>query len=167
MATALECPRCGARHRLARVAPGLVFRCERCGQKLLVPGSDVARSPPASRATDSEPRRGVAWYCRPLAWTVALPVGLVISVWASYASRLLTKDELLGAFVGSGLGRYSRLAAATAMWAFISALLVQAFTETGRWWAGRRRRRRTGARAAARRRSVVLEDGVVGEVGEE
>ncbi len=39
MAKALECPACGAKHRLDRLEPSPTFRCERCGQTLKVPTS--------------------------------------------------------------------------------------------------------------------------------
>jgi len=37
MAKALECPACGARHRLDGLQPSMSFRCEECGQSLKVP----------------------------------------------------------------------------------------------------------------------------------
>lgn len=44
MAPALECPACGMRHRLDGLGPASTFRCERCGQKLLVPSTTAAAS---------------------------------------------------------------------------------------------------------------------------
>ncbi len=39
MAKALECPACGAKHRLDGLDPAETFRCDRCGQKLKIPAS--------------------------------------------------------------------------------------------------------------------------------
>jgi hypothetical protein len=49
MAKALECPACGAKHRLDSLEPASTFRCDRCGQKLKVPAS-VAAAPSGSEA---------------------------------------------------------------------------------------------------------------------
>jgi hypothetical protein len=42
MVKALECPSCGARHRLDGLEPSMSFRCEQCGQSLKVPSSLAA-----------------------------------------------------------------------------------------------------------------------------
>ena len=42
MAKALECPACGAKHRLDGLEPSTTFRCEQCGQTLKVPASLAA-----------------------------------------------------------------------------------------------------------------------------
>jgi hypothetical protein len=39
MAKALECPACGAKHRLEGLDASETFRCDRCGQKLKIPAS--------------------------------------------------------------------------------------------------------------------------------
>ena len=206
MAKALECPACGMRHRLDGLVPESTFRCERCGQKLLVPavassasgtssgapstattvappprrrapGPSVAapgttastaaaaatgvtvtlpargeappRVPPATRPVrGSGPGRdgptAVAWYWRLVAWIVAIPLGFVLAVLPSYEFGLISKDDVLDVFVGSGVDRYARLALVTAIWAIVTALLVQLLVEGGRWWAAKRRRRSTG-----------------------
>jgi hypothetical protein len=54
MARALECPACGARHRLETLPESPTFRCEQCGQVLKVPSSvssDPAAPLPPSRAS--------------------------------------------------------------------------------------------------------------------
>lgn len=199
MAKALECPACGAKHRLDRLEPSSTFRCERCGQTLKVPASvpsaaaesDASGVPPVSTAasgsstiappprrrtpgappareviavsatvsaTDgdgrppasvpskrspaaSAPSRRVRWYWRLVAWLVAVPLGFLITAWPAYEFELIKKDDVLDVFVGSGTGRYTRLAVGALLWALITALLVQLFIEGGRWWAERRRRR--------------------------
>jgi hypothetical protein len=207
MARALECPACGARHRLDGIPDTPTFRCESCGQVLKVPkpvstggpppprrgngGPQTVAPPPRRRdpnapggtaadpATRTAPvgsaaavsatvsaagpveeatnggRRAraprstapaakskrVSWYWRLLAWVVAVPLGFVITAWPAYEFGFIKKDDVLDIFVGTGSGRYVRLAIATAVWALITALLVQLFVEGGRAWAARRRSR--------------------------
>ena len=83
------------------------------------------------------------WYWRVLAWVVALPLGFVLTAYPVYKLGLVGKNDVLDIFVGSGTGRYTRLAIATAIWALVTALLVQLFVEGGRWLARRRRARHT------------------------
>ncbi|MEX1007090.1 MAG: hypothetical protein WD271_04520 [Acidimicrobiia bacterium] len=66
MAKALECPACGAKHRLDDLEPASTFRCERCGQTLKVPAAVAASSgasaiapPPRRRAPGIPPAREV------------------------------------------------------------------------------------------------------------
>ena len=213
MAKALECPACGAKHRLDGLRPSTTFRCEQCGQTLKVPASlaavrtdadaapklssATASAPPSAtstipppprrrtssasatreivgvsaavdppttedsgngqapreksrKRTSSEPRRHVHWYWRVVAWLVAVPLGFVITAWPAYEFNLIEKDDVLDVFVGSGTGRYTRLAIGTLVWALVTALLVQLFIEGGRLWADRRRRDRESAKAVPR-----------------
>ncbi len=219
MAKALECPACGAKHRLDGLEPSTTFRCEQCGQTLKVPASLAAvradanaapnlasasppptstqsttstvAPPPRRRTTNasatreiigvsaaldpetaedgtngqatraktrtrtekragSAPRHGVHWYWRVVAWLVAVPLGFVITAWPAYEFGLIKKDDVLDVFVGSGTGRYTRLAIGTLVWALVTALLVQLFIEGGRLWADRRRRDRAAAKDAAK-----------------
>ncbi|HEY7106309.1 MAG TPA: hypothetical protein VH986_07900 [Acidimicrobiia bacterium] len=53
MAKALECPACGAKHRLDGRDPTETFRCDRCGQKLKIPAAAVATTAaPAGASAD-------------------------------------------------------------------------------------------------------------------
>jgi hypothetical protein len=70
-----------------------------------------------------------------------VPLGFVIAVVPSYELGLISKDDVLDVFVGSGTDRYLRLGAVTLIWAVVTAILVQLFIEVGRAWAARRRRR--------------------------
>jgi hypothetical protein len=75
MAKALECPACGAKHRLDGLGSSSTFRCERCGQTLKVPavvpaaatssGSAVA-PPPRRRTPGAPPSRAVIAVSTPL-----------------------------------------------------------------------------------------------------
>ena len=204
MARALECPACGARHRLEALPETSTFRCEQCGQVLKVPssvssdpgapapparagGSAPVAPPPRRRADDAPagepstrvapagvsatvaataeqevaasrtngrrsttpaaaaPRSRVAWYWRLIAWIVAVPVAFFLTVWPAYQLGFIKKDDLLDIFVGTGTGRYLRLAIVTFVWALVTALLVQLFVEGGRVRAARRRRARAAA----------------------
>jgi len=198
MARALECPACGARHRIENLpADASTFRCDRCGQVLKVPSAvsttpggppppsrsgapaaSAAAPPPRRRADDapaptaaaaaaavsatvpavapadrggasrgdrgrgapaSAAAKRVAWYWRLVAWIVAVPLGFVLTAWPAYQLGLIKKDDVLDIFVGTGSGRYVRLAIGTAIWALVTALLVQLFVEGGRRWRARRR----------------------------
>jgi hypothetical protein len=201
MARALECPACGARHRLDSLSGGSTFRCDRCGQVLKVPSSvDAARAPsgeraapprsgarqqaspappprrggsaasrgqtvtatagataavaaepptnpaPRSRSTRGPaapraPRRNVRPIWRVVAWLVAVPLGFLVTAWPAFQLGWIKKDDLLDVFVGEGIGRYVRLLVGAAIWALVTALLVQLFVEGGRWYMTRRRER--------------------------
>jgi hypothetical protein len=80
-----------------------------------------------------------------LAWVAAVPFGFVIMAWPAYRLDLIRKSDVLNVFVGSGAGRYARLAIGTAVWALLTALLVQLFVDGGCWLARHRK-----AKAAAR-----------------
>ncbi|MFN8027638.1 MAG: hypothetical protein U0W40_15145 [Acidimicrobiia bacterium] len=105
-----------------------------------------APAPSDGAAAAAEPRRRVHWYWRLLAWIVAVPLGFVVTAWPAYHFKWIKKDDLLDVFVGSGNGRYSRLAVLTLAWALVTALLVQLFVEGGRWFARRRQARKTTTR---------------------
>jgi Na+-driven multidrug efflux pump len=98
------------------------------------------------RSSRPSERRGVAWYWRLLAWIVAVPLGFVLAVVPSYEFGLISKDDVLDVFVGSGTDRYVRLGLVTLIWAVVTAVLVQLFVEVGRWFANRRRRHATSRR---------------------
>jgi len=221
MAKALECPACGARHRLDQLPGTPTFRCTRCGQKLMVPtmvtsgppaadrfpGPPPRRRPPepgahaandagrvtatltptappharpaavpirgpvatgaattttaydpaatvgpAPRAPSAPARSRVSWYWRLLAWVVAVPLGFVVTAWPAYAFKLIRKTDVLDIFVGTGIGRYARIATVTVIWALATAVLVEVFVEGGRALAARRGGERTrSARVPAAR----------------
>jgi hypothetical protein len=86
--------------------------------------------------------RRVAWYWRLVAWVIAVPLGFVVAVVPSYASGLVTRNDVLDVFVGSGTDRYTRLALVAGLWVVATATLVHIFIEGGRWRASRRLARR-------------------------
>ena len=120
-------------------------------------GVDGRAVPPGSpRGTPSTgagaPLRRVRWYWRLVAWVAAVPLGFLVAGYPSYHYGLITKGDILDIFVGEGIGRYGRLAAVTAAWAFATALLVQLFVDGGRWYIERRRTRRVGSAPPPRAR---------------
>jgi hypothetical protein len=211
MALALECPACGAKHRVENLPDTPTFRCDRCGQVLKMPTpvttggppppprpvassgtapvappprrrteTDAPGPAPATRTTSAaavsatvaaaapvddagsarpagptrrargapapaQPKKNVAWYWRLVAWIVAVPLGFVITAWPAYELGFIKKDDVLDIFVGTGTSRYVRLAIATAVWALVTALLVQLFVEGGRALAARRRAKQARA----------------------
>jgi hypothetical protein len=92
-------------------------------------------------------RAKVHWYWRVVAWIVAVPLGFLVTAWPAYELGFIKKDDLLDIFVGTGTGRYLRLAIVTLVWAIVTALLVQLFVEGGRARANRRRRTRAATAA--------------------
>ena len=60
MAKALECPACGAKHRLDGLESSSTFRCERCGQTLKVPAAVPAAATSSGSAVAPPPRRRTA-----------------------------------------------------------------------------------------------------------
>jgi hypothetical protein len=105
--------------------------------------ADDAPSTRAQRRTAAAPRSGapakVHWYWRLVAWVVAVPLGFAVTAWPAYHFNLIRKDDVLNVFVGSGIGRYASLAIETALWALVTALLVQLFVDGGRRLMQRRR----------------------------
>jgi hypothetical protein len=139
-----------------RLSPGAPRGREIVGASATISVTDGDGAAPVSvSAPEREPtsrRRRVRWYWRVLAWIAAVPIGFVLTVWPAYEFGLIRKDDVLDVFVGSGAGRYTRLAIVTVLWALVTALLVQLFVEGGRWWAARRRERADnppGRRASA------------------
>ena len=102
--------------------------------------SPAAAAAPVKRAK-------VHWYWRVVAWIVAVPLGFLVTAWPAYELGFIKKDDLLDIFVGTGTGRYLRLAIVTLVWAIVTALLVQLFVEGGRARANRRRRTRAATAA--------------------
>ncbi|HEY3723666.1 MAG TPA: hypothetical protein VGN59_09955 [Acidimicrobiia bacterium] len=184
MASALQCPACGHKHRLTGLSGEPVFACEECGRLLKTPveyrrpdpstpaeaprpngsarsrrGGSPSRQPvparPAARAAPAAPRaaaaatpprrrRGprppatIAVPLQILAWVAAVLLGGIIVRYLARWTGLLTGDSVIDIITGSGWGRYLRLFALVPFWALVSAGLMTAFVEGGRWWAARR-----------------------------
>jgi len=89
------------------------------------PVTPVAKYPSRrDRRNVRRSRRSVAWYWKAIAWCVAIPLGFVVTAVPVYWSRFVTKNDLLNVFVGTGSGRYVRLAIVTVVWAFAMTVIV-------------------------------------------
>jgi hypothetical protein len=65
-------------------------------------------------------------------WPSAIIVSFAIVAPAAWWSGLVTRNELLDVFVGTGAGRYTDLAVFVAVWAFAMTLFVTAFSYVGK-----------------------------------
>jgi len=69
---------------------------------------------------------------RVFSWVLAVVASLAVVAPIAYWSGYLTKNDLLDVFVGTGTGRYTRLAVFVVVWAFVMTLAVTAFARFGR-----------------------------------
>jgi hypothetical protein len=111
-------------------------------------GGRRSKAVPTAPAPAPAKRSKVHWYWRVLAWIVAVPVAFLLTAWPAYKFGFIKKDDLLDLFVGTGTGRYLRIAIVTLVWAIVTALLVQLLVEGGRARANRRRRSRAAGPSA-------------------
>ena len=74
MASALQCPACGHKHRLSELTGDPIFSCEQCGRHSRCPTASRKMPPifPGSRATYTAPP--VARRTQAIADSVAVPV---------------------------------------------------------------------------------------------
>ena len=67
---------------------------------------------------------------RILAWGVAVILGFVLTAVPAYVLGFIAKGDILNVFVGTGLGRYRRLAVLTGIWALATAVIVTPLLRT-------------------------------------
>jgi hypothetical protein len=91
----------------------------------------------------------VPWPLRLLAWIVALPLGAIVVAFPARRFGLLTTFDLADVIIGTGSGRYVRLAIVVALWALATALFVQILLVGGRALVNRFREVRTAEPAVA------------------
>lgn|GEM_PF-5140979 len=72
----------------------------------------------------------VGW--RILSWVVAVVLSLAVVAPIAYWTGLVTKSDVLNVFVGTGAGRYTRLAAFVSVWALVMTVLVTLSARIGR-----------------------------------
>lgn len=163
MASALQCPACGFKHRLSSLAGEPIFPCAQCGRLLKTP-AEYRRAQPNGTAGPSHPepaasapsgasgaRTGVprgrrarrtpavaAVPLRILAWVVAILLGAFVVRYVAKATGWITGDTLIDVITGRGWGRYLRVFALVPVWALVSAGLATAFIDGARWWSARR-----------------------------
>jgi hypothetical protein len=105
--------------------------------------------PPRPTAPVPEPMRrdGLPFPFRILAWVLAVPIGLAAVGIPARKGGYLTSQKLLDVIVKHSMSRFVPLAVIVLLWALVTAVLVTAFIEGGRFWWNRRKRRKAAARA--------------------
>lgn len=128
MNTALDCPVCGHRHRLAsRSDDEATFRCESCSTLLSVPEE---AEPVGPSGTPPSSAGRLVWPLRALVWAAALPVGLVTAVVVLRTLGRLDTGDMVDLFLGTGPGRFAWVAVLVPLWAALSAGLAHLSIET-------------------------------------
>jgi hypothetical protein len=103
--------------------------------------------PPAGAVPDE---RTVALPLRILVWAIALPLGLIATLWMARITGWLSGDRLVDVFTETGNTRYLRVIAIAPVWALFTTLFLTLFVEGGRALARRRAEKRADAGDAAR-----------------
>ncbi len=176
MATALECPACGHRHRLDAVGDRTVFPCAKCSRQLKTPsqmrpgGARVGSS--GARAADARPAAGAAtgpdrrvrgggpirMPVKILIWVVAfLLAALVVRVLAKITGFVDT-NTFVDLMLDHSFSTYWRLLVIVPVWALIATMFATGFLEGPGWWA----RRTSGAPARPTRTRVPAAAGAAG-----
>ncbi len=167
MATALQCPACGFKHRLDAVADTPVFACTRCERQLKLPAQfrngsaarpgeaaqprsknpspTTGRSAPAGAA--SPPRRSTrasSGYAGPariplkiLVWVVAFVLGAGVVRVLASWTGFVDTNTFLDLMLDHSFSTYWRLLVLIPVWAFFSTLFATALIEGPGWWARR------------------------------
>lgn len=174
MATALQCPACGFKHRLDAVGDTAVFPCSRCSRQLKLPsqyrnGATARPGSAASPATGTGtvgPRSAAAGTrklgstrsaggqvripLRILAWVIAFVLGaLVVRVLAKWTG-FVDSNTFVDLMLDHSFSTYSRLLVLVPVWALFATLFATLFIEAPDWWA--RRSASTATSAAPKRR---------------
>ena len=167
MATALQCPACGFKHRLDAVGETPVFSCSRCERQLKLPAQfrDSAAARPGEaalpRIKDSSPtpsrsasagaasaarrskRRssGTAGAARIpikiLVWVVAFVLGAGVVRVLASWTGFVDTNTFLDLMLDHSFSTYWRLFVLIPVWAFFATLFATAFIEGPDWWARR------------------------------
>jgi hypothetical protein len=91
---------------------------------------------------------------RLLGWAIALPVGLIATLWVARVTGWLSGERLVDVFTGTGSARYIRVMAIAPVWALFTTLVLSLFLGGARALARRRAKKRAevdGSRRGARR----------------
>lgn len=161
MATALQCPACGFKHRLDAVGDAPVFPCASCSRQLKLPAQyrdGSATRPGAASGSSAPPAGGVPRTrsapvptrrkqftpademrlpLRILAWVVAFVVGgfvvRMLSKWTGFVDANTFVDLMLD----KSFATYARLAVLVPVWALFATVLATVFIELPGWWSRR------------------------------
>lgn len=167
MATALQCPACGFKHRLDAVGDTPVFACSRCERQLKLPAQfrngatarpgEAAQprsknsSPTSSRGAPagavSPPRRSTrmsSGYAGPariplkiLVWVVAFVLGAGVVRVLAGWTGFVDTNTFLDLMLDHSFSTYWRLLVLIPVWAFFATLFATALIEGPGWWARR------------------------------
>jgi hypothetical protein len=159
MATALQCPDCGCKHRLDAVGDRAVFSCSRCGRQLKVPDQyrrvpDAARNGSSGRAaasTNGAPRSGAPATKAPrrfgaapmrlpvriLLWVVAFVIAALVVRFIAKLTGFAGGDTFFDLLIDGSVGTYLRLFSLVPVWALLATLLATVFIDGPGWWAHR------------------------------
>jgi len=173
MATTLQCPACGHRHRLDAVGDRSVFPCAKCSRQLKMPGQLVSGSStrPGAGSSGSRPagarptatgagkpgpgrsRQGAGQMRLPvriLAWVVAFVLGAVVVRVFAKLTGFVDSNTFVDLMLDHSISTYLRLVVIIPVWALFATLFATAFIEGPGWWD----RRTSSAPAAAPRTKV-------------
>jgi hypothetical protein len=87
---------------------------------------------------------------RLLGWAIALPLGLLATLWVARITGWLSGERLVDVFTGTGSARYIRVIAVAPVWALFTTLILSLFLEVVRALARRRAEKRAEANGARR-----------------
>lgn len=169
MATALQCPDCGNRHRLDALGDRTVFACARCSRPLKVPAAyrpgagangasgdgtvdEPATAAPAAAGAPAETRRkprssgntSVSTPVRILLWVVAFALGALVVRMLAKWTGFVGGNTLVDLLIEKTFANYFKLFVLVPVWALFSTLFLTLFLEGPAWL----RRRRAGAASA-------------------
>jgi hypothetical protein len=104
------------------------------------------------RPTEPREKEKASVLVRLLGWAIALPLGLIATLWIARITGWLSGERLVDIFTGTGSARYIRVLAIAPVWALFTTLILTLLVEAGRALARRRAEKR--AEADSSRRAV-------------
>jgi hypothetical protein len=113
-----------------------------------------APRPPVGAVGEKEEKEKASLLVRLLGWAIALPLGLLATLWVARITGWLSGERLVDVFTGTGSARYIRVIAIAPVWALFTTLILTLLVEAGRALARRRAEKRAeadGSRRAVRR----------------
>jgi hypothetical protein len=152
MATALQCPECGKKHRLDAVGDQDVFACSQCSRPLKVP---AAYRPGANAAAGSGSAGAVARRAggrkaaasrgselsipvKILLWVVAFVLGAVVVRMIAKWTGFVGGNTLVDLLIDHSFSNYFKLFILVPFWALFSTLFLTLFLEGPAWYQRRR-----------------------------
>lgn len=161
MATALQCPACGFKHRLDAVGDAPVFPCASCSRQLKLPAQyreASATRPGAAAGSSAPPASGVPRTLRAplparrrrfapademrlplriLAWVVAFVVGAFVVRMLAKWTGFVDANTFVDLMLDNSVATYARLAVLVPVWALFATVLATMFIELPGWWSRR------------------------------